>query len=480
MDPSSGRDRNSNSPSEPENPFIRFKNFADSQVSSLLQGIIGLPSAISRRSPEHNRWADIDEDLRRRDQLQARQAQLKEAAGKADGNSALLGEEIPVKKVPHHQALQFSESGSRWQNLVNGKETLNGEDNNNNSKHGPDLPLYSPVTKELFDNFRPEDTLPSLSQGLSGFSAIRNHEFGLSLPTFDPTVMIKDLSLTMLKISTVFHSEYSLLPYLLASPYSPIKLELEARKSITGRSNKLQYCAAFEDLIRISQGRESSTRSYDDAGRVSNSISSIFFSVPGQNHWLWLMFLLRDGILQQKRQDSDPIPDLKAWRAIGSVPQGSDLDMFEHIQRIPQFPDPFMALGGLFARNQRNSDDEMEAFQNSQLQDARAPHVWTKEDAERVRASVEGKDFKNGPPTDKVVATHTTTERTTHEDGTVETTLTIWKQFEDGRESTTTTHHVEEPAWSDRGPSWSDEQAPKQEEKDPIEEKKEKKGWFWN
>lgn len=473
MDPSSGRDKNSNPPSEAENPFIRFKNFADSQVSSLLQGIIGLPSAISRRSAEQNRWGDIDEDLRRRDQLQARQAQLKDAAEKTNGNSAISGE-IPVKKSPHYEASQTSESMSRWKNLVNGKQALNGE-NNDYPKASHDLPLYSPVTKELFENFNPDDALFGPFQGLSGFSAIRKHDFGL--PAFDPMIMIKDLSLTMLRISTTFHSEYSLLPYLLSSPYSPIKLETEERMSVSSRNNRFQYCAAFEDLIRTSQGRESSTRSHDDATRTSNSI---FFNLPGQAHWFWLLFLQRDGILQQKRQGSDPVPDLKAWKAIGSGPQGSELDMFEHVQRFPQFSESSMILRGLFNGIQHDSEDEEGAFQDSRLQAARNSHLWSKEDLARVRASVEGKDTENDPPMDKVVTTHTTTERTTHEDGTVETTLTIWKQFEDGRESTTTTHHIEEPAWSDRETSSSDERTSRQVEKDVRADQKEKKGWFWN
>lgn len=473
MDPSSGQDKDSN---EPENPFIRFKNFADSQVSSLLQGIIGLPSAISRQSSEHNRWADIDEDLRRRDELQARQrafeSQWKEAAGKAGGNPAVSGE-VPVKKSSHNQTSQTTEYDSHWQKLVNGKESLTG-DNKDNLKSAQDLPLYSPVRKELFNNFSLEDAVPAL---LSSFPGFRGHEFGLSPPTSDSTALVKWLSLTALGISTTLHSEYSLLPYLLFSPYSPIKLEVDARMSVNRQSNKVRYCAAFEDLVRTSQGRGGSLESRRDAERLSNSL----FNAPGQDHWSWIWFLSRDGILQQKRKDSDPTPDLRAWRAIGSP--GSDLDMFEHVQSIPP---PF---GGLFNRNYQGSVDEMEALRPFQLGATRdlqdlppRPKPFTEDDPERNGgAAAEFKKANDGSPTEKVVATSTTTHQWTRQDGAVETSLTIWKQFEDGRASTTTTHHFAEPAWPDRESSWSHEDASEQEEKQSEkDQKKEKKGWFWN
>jgi len=47
---------------------------------------------------------------------------------------------------------------------------------------------------------------------------------------------------------------------------------------------------------------------------------------------------------------------------------------------------------------------------------------------------------------DRVVSSSTTTERTTDEDGTVETCVTVWKRFADGRETTTTTSHTEDPS----------------------------------
>jgi hypothetical protein len=88
---------------------------------------------------------------------------------------------------------------------------------------------------------------------------------------------------------------------------------------------------------------------------------------------------------------------------------------------------------------------------------------------------------------DQVVSTTTTTEITKHEDGSEETSVVVWKRFADGRETTTSTTHFEEPA----GPFHTDDDnsAPRhgQANEETAEKttrdsnaKKEKKGWFWN
>jgi len=93
---------------------------------------------------------------------------------------------------------------------------------------------------------------------------------------------------------------------------------------------------------------------------------------------------------------------------------------------------------------------------------------------------------------ERVVSTTTTTEHTRHEDGSVETHVTVWKRFADGRETTTTTTHCDEPALDTpyyRG-NWEmaeRQDASTEKSKDGIkesskkaDEKKDKKGWFWN
>ena len=81
----------------------------------------------------------------------------------------------------------------------------------------------------------------------------------------------------------------------------------------------------------------------------------------------------------------------------------------------------------------------------------------------------------------KAVFTSTVTEHTTNEDGSVETSVTVWKRFADGRETTTTTSHTEGPASNQaKDEAWPGPEPLTHVEK--VEEKKEekKKGWFWN
>ena len=107
-----------------------------------------------------------------------------------------------------------------------------------------------------------------------------------------------------------------------------------------------------------------------------------------------------------------------------------------------------------------------------------------KQNLESFSETKVGKELKEikrkaaGDP-DKAVFVSTTTENTTNEDGSVETSVTIWKRFADGRETTTTTSHTEGPAseWGNQ----NDQSTPTEKSQEEKEDKKsEKKGWFWN
>src|SRR3954463_11113277 len=106
MSRDSGDKETRDSQSKPDNPFIKFRQFADAQISSLLQGIIGLPSALSK-GQGNTRWADFDDDLRRRDELQARQKELRESearrTGQTDNNPG-----TPPTSAPNHVEQSFN------------------------------------------------------------------------------------------------------------------------------------------------------------------------------------------------------------------------------------------------------------------------------------------------------------------------------------------------------------------------------------
>jgi hypothetical protein len=74
---------------------------------------------------------------------------------------------------------------------------------------------------------------------------------------------------------------------------------------------------------------------------------------------------------------------------------------------------------------------------------------------------------------DKVVSMSKTTERTMKEDGSVETNVTVWKRFGDGRETVSTSTHTEDA----RPEGFSKEEKQETTEGD---KKKKRSGWFWN
>ncbi len=100
-----------------------------------------------------------------------------------------------------------------------------------------------------------------------------------------------------------------------------------------------------------------------------------------------------------------------------------------------------------------------------------------------------GTDTSSEKP-DKVISEHTITERVKQVDGSVQTYVSVWKKFADGRETTTTTSHTEEQE-QDEDESLKPLVLPVAEESKVLPEKRkakkeaevkktEKKGWFWN
>ena len=65
MAPSDDKLNRSPTNSDHDNPFISFKRYADEQLSSILQGVLGFPAAFASSSP-NDRWNGFDEEARRR------------------------------------------------------------------------------------------------------------------------------------------------------------------------------------------------------------------------------------------------------------------------------------------------------------------------------------------------------------------------------------------------------------------------------
>ncbi|KAK0122862.1 hypothetical protein ONS96_009889 [Cadophora gregata f. sp. sojae] len=534
MASSADRDKDTNpddKQSNPDNPFIKFRQFADTQISSLLQGIIGLPSAFSKRPSDDPRWAGIDDGLRRRDELQARQKELKESeARKLQRQTA--DEEHP-----------FTRTMDRTDALGEGYQPL-GEQENKSEMPTKDLPLYSAVRKSLFTHLQiPDfdeadwnDLNKTPAWGENGFLVQyyplkvlphqRSSFFDRDCMTMTHCLVYNDLN-----SSSSLRSEYSLLPYLLFSPYSPLKLENDFHRSY------FRWSAAFEDLIATSQPPKKLSAWQFIAATLPATPA---VSPEGNLHWISKLKAL--GYLQEKKCISDD--DHEALdHQLSIMLYGSQKDK-EWVDTDDETSSGKPSVTGL-ARDTRAADQDLEATKSPRTEQEMYDHFlkWASspqaikevfQAGEAFLASLENddpsgrrreqdggfprppslmreifevtkafrelsepqhsssdaqqsdrttQDVRTAESPDRVVSSSTTTEQTVHEDGTVETCVTVWKKFNSGRETSTTTHHCEDPATTESRPD-EVETSPKVLEKGGNEIEKVnqngKSGWFWN
>lgn len=81
---------------DPENPFIAFRRFADTQISSLLQSVIGLPSLFSEPVSSEQRYSIDDFVTKRQARIQAQQERMAEM--ERDLNTTLGGDKSTIRR----------------------------------------------------------------------------------------------------------------------------------------------------------------------------------------------------------------------------------------------------------------------------------------------------------------------------------------------------------------------------------------------
>lgn len=547
---SNGKDPDG-SESKTENPFIRFRQFADAQISSLLQGIVGLPSAFSKAPSSNTRWAEIDDKLQRRDELhqQSEQPDNPEAVEERRGSEADKDVEIPVKTSPGWRQYASSRTGDETD-----EQKVDGMTR--------DLPLYSPVSTSLFTH-------------LYGAGDVAHHRireaFRSPLSTtvtsspdevsLNNVKSLQYMILDQLRAGSSLQSDYSLLPYLLFSPYSPLRLS-STPSSTTTQQDNFPFCDAFEDLIRVSQGRPMATT---------------WTRIGLPRYWLfhhpaayaacstdWVRGMQWNGLLQQgvKPSDLQRTNPGRILEKVANYPSFSpqqhndtndqdnppadsaskeladprtEEDMYERFLRMASPPaslgsmveslfadiekefKAYSPFSGLFPEAEKKfkdlkSSDEQLSF-SSLFSDIEkdikslSPHESRRafehilSDTDKVLATAltpEGRrelreawsdkrvskivstSVSAGPETsfepDRVVSTSSTTEHIKNEDGSIKTSVTVWKRFADGSESMTSSTHTEDPQ-SEGLPQSKEEEEENKEEKKQAKEGRQ--GWFW-
>ncbi|KAL2062704.1 hypothetical protein VTL71DRAFT_5776 [Oculimacula yallundae] len=503
--------------SNPNNPFIQFRQFADTQISTLLQGIIGLPSALSKRSQDDPRWAGIDDGLRRRDELQERQRELRESEARK------LCRQTSKEEEP------YAHTGNRSYFSDEDYVPL-GKRTENQGVPATDLPLYSAVSRSLFTHLlgheadgadwvdtedppvRHESSFPPFPSKSRNYHSTNRFEQSDIEATY--YLVYNDLS-----ADTSLHSEYSLLPYLIFSPYSPLRLS-------SSQSDNLSYCDAFEDLIATSHPVSKVTP-------WKQTVSAMIGSRMNgpRDHMRWIEKLRGLGYLQEKKsvatmkefhQFSMPLMILqelkelehqvraRAWSqdpeqassAHSSELSSSRKDVAdagpETEQEMYEGLGKYLLMDALEASLE---DDEMSERRREEEEDdaPRSPSIM-EEIIQMTKSFLELSHSQNPPSkvaqynfpskevqsesSDPVVSSSTTTECTVREDGTVLTTVTVWKKFGSGREVSSTTHHSENPAMTAdaQGEQRGDRPRVSGDKREEHENSKKNggSGWFWN
>ncbi|KAB8292165.1 hypothetical protein EYC80_007908 [Monilinia laxa] len=451
-------------PSDSDNPFIRFRHFADEQVSSILQGFVGLPSAFSKPSG-NSHWSIFDEELKRRDELQMRRRELREAKEK---RTTMNDDEvqIPVKKSqrPHRQGVDFDHFISDRRMNVFGFD---------------DIPLYSPLHSPL----------------TTGFSGDLRHIMG---------------SFAAITLYQANPSDVSLVPYLFGSPYSPLNLslgqsmmrELGFTKTYTASGavprDDFPYCEAFEDLLLTSQGRDAEVQTSGLKSATNEASKNIGSSV--ENSLDWIERLRRLGILHLPNSEFEATSNMSCSSSQENVTSSQDLassasrlkGLGKNAETEEQMYENFLTDASTTSPDQFFTTLESTLTAVEKLM--KGKNVTFKEPSQSNPSSVNEVDMseeQNPQSTDskREVSSSSAVEHYTNEDGSVETTIRVWKRFADGSETETSSSHTVEKATRQRELAstgfdlerfLTSRGADDDQKNESRSKKNTQAGWFWN
>lgn len=202
-------DRNDRQADEEQNPFILFRRYADEQMSSLLQGLIGLPSALTPQS-SHERWLRSEEQEIRRQEDEMRHRPSSSSPDDSDQRRTRLdGLGIGAMDIPAKNYTNVDPTSESGQG-----ETLNpAGPSNDRCRHHHDHPSFGP---SMFG-----DDFP-LQRGMFP-TGLRSGAFPAAWP----------------------------LGYIIFSPYSPLRLEQQGGF----RERSSMWRDAFEDLLAVQAGQ---------------------------------------------------------------------------------------------------------------------------------------------------------------------------------------------------------------------------------
>ncbi|PYH96124.1 hypothetical protein BO71DRAFT_482315 [Aspergillus ellipticus CBS 707.79] len=240
-----------------ENPFVAFRRFADEQVSSMLQSVMGIPSMSSR--PSTGRWAVFEQQNDNDPRFHPKDNGDTKGLDDAPGSGSGAANDSETSSSHNNNSMRQSRQWSEWQDPRLRRST-----------YDHDVDFFD----VFFDRFWPDEY----------------HHPRFFQPHYRPMLsgMAKPFPWPM--------------GYILFNPYSPLNLERQAHSQHHGVFSSLmsslshssecdpaepQWRDAFEDLIRLENGKPMLDR--DQA------------AVTKPEHWgTWLSGLVNRGSLGDK------------------------------------------------------------------------------------------------------------------------------------------------------------------------------------
>ncbi|KFZ09790.1 hypothetical protein V502_08490 [Pseudogymnoascus sp. VKM F-4520 (FW-2644)] len=519
--PSSNSTRDDGVPdcaSSTENPFVKFRNVIDYHVGSVLQGIIGLPSILSRAPNGGNgRWAELEGNSHRSQDDSRWQSPQRGAAEHTSDEEV----KIPVKK-------------------------FRGQSPGGNDAFGPshhdddDYDLFSAFDDSLIERVkRSTRGHPWLELQPGEKLRWRYESSGLGVQEriqqrFYASLI--DLRTARGGVEPAAIPDKSVVPYLLFSSYSPLNLTdmppLRLNDDPLGwDKDQFTYCDAFEDLLRASAGKPMR----DESGSSFERVIGARLDWPGPRYGLFPgavtkmsladigMMWMGTALVSENILQEDPIPEqvhFKPW--LGEIhtmtlspialvlrnfvshllwyglPQldlpGTEQDMYERFfapvsepagssDRLGSTVHELLARlesEGRAIRDVFNDVNPTERSETSEQPPSSTTHIKSSRDG-GLETPI-GSTPTSVPNNERVISSSTSTTQHTDEDGTVRTKIIIEKRFEDGRKSVTETSHVQSPSGKKqvRRNGYvepADAEGGRGNEKGETEKKK---GWFWN
>lgn len=439
-----------------DNPFVAFRRFADEQISSMLQSVMGIPS--SSTPPRSERWSVFTEDQNYRDAQRQNFNTNDAGSGDASSGSGNQG------------------SSSTQHNNVN---------NTNN---------YSPSSSSRSERSNLGNSLDMDMFFNSFFDRFLLDFFHPSHQTFFSPLVSSD-------------SAYWPVNYLMFSPYSPLHLERQARYrshreqgvfssliSSMGPSpspdpEEPRWREAFEDLLRLENGmpmldREPGTVAKQESGKdwihslvKRGSLGDHWKFVSGSDKHPWSSITLERS--EDTKEEGRSLKEAERTDSTAedtNTKQLTELDLYDRFladidAREKEFfgdfhHSPLLRLlidDRLGARNgvlstERESSDDTESWlelvsggnKHSAPETTEAAHPPATEE-------------EKSPAENYVLSTQVSTDRVRLPDGSIQTKTLKTKRFADGREETNESTEVVSPPQHDQSSSPGDK----------------KNGWFW-